>query len=97
MGENPDDVTITALTADHRATSLTCRQHSINAIVLAYWISAIVDNMTRRGAKLPNYLEDTQVRAQTFRFSASYAINGQNYRAAHTSSRRRDNERPPEA
>jgi len=46
MGESPDDVTIAAFAVDHRAPSLTCRQHSINAIVLGYWISAIVDNVT---------------------------------------------------
>ena len=60
MGESSDDVTIAALTADHRVPSRARRQHSINAIVLAYWISAIVDNITRWGAKVvPNYLEDT--------------------------------------
>ena len=46
MGENPDDVAIAALTADHRVPSRTRRQHSINAIVVAYWISAIVDRVT---------------------------------------------------
>src|SRR5262249_585050 len=46
MGESPDDVTIAAFAVDHRAPSLTCRQHSINAIVLGYWIIGIVDNVT---------------------------------------------------